>query len=330
LSRRELTRLFGPAWIALLADAASIIGGVLTGKEYGLGLVCFVMLLALPLCVVQEAAGRLSAVTGKNLGESIRTHYSRGTAVLATFPIFSVDVFTYISEYVGIALGSYMIGPIVVGLTAFFLLHLLVVATKNFHRTERALIFVSFLLMLSSVAIAPRNVEGVTVYLSTSTSFLKYLAINVGAMVTPCMLIYQSSATSLKYRGEGRIPTRDKVSWMGKETALGALSTELVVFAEVMGTGLKDANVTDALQFSLVLRSVSSSLPLVFGVLVISAGFLALIVVSLSSVGGSRGLRNQHSRNMLRIYVLESLPSLLIVYLYSHDFSEMLGFITPF
>ncbi|TRM79048.1 divalent metal cation transporter, partial [Sulfolobus sp. A20-N-F6] len=54
MSRREVARLFGPAWIALLADAdaASIIGGLITGKRYGLGLVWFVLLLALPLFIV--------------------------------------------------------------------------------------------------------------------------------------------------------------------------------------------------------------------------------------------------------------------------------------
>ncbi len=337
MSKREVIRLFGPAWIALLADAdaASIIGGLITGKQYGLGLIWFVLLLALPLFIVQEAAGRISAITGKSLGEIIRTHYSKKIAILATFPIFSIDVFTYISEYIGIALGSYLIGiPPFIGLITFFILHLLVIVTKNYEKTEKTLILISFLLILSSiVAIIPKTPQlHLTFYLSTSNNFLTYLAINIGAVVTPpCMLIYQSSATSLKYSRVNEITVKDKLSWITRETALGALSTELViVFAEAIGTGLNNIDPTNTFQLSSVLRSVFSVLPMIFGILIISAGFLALIVVSLSSAWGVLEAlgKNNHIRNLLKIYSLESIPAILVVYLYSYNYSEVLQFAT--
>ncbi len=337
-----MMQLFGPAWIALLADAdaASIIGGFITGQQYGLGLTWFVLLLALPLFVVQETAGRISAVTGKGLGEIIRTYYSRKLAIVATLPIFSIDVFTYISEYVGIAIGSYLIGiPPTLGLLSFFLFHLLVILTRKYEKTERALIIVSFILVLSSIIVTIPKASNLDLspYFSTSNDFLTYLAINIGAVVTPpCMLIYQASATSVKYN-KLDISTKDKLSWVTKETILGALTTELIiVFAEVVGTGLGKVDPTNTIQLSSVLSSFSSILPFVFGVLIMSAGFLALVVVSLSSAWGvlealGRGSSKDNKYNMrdvLTIYGLESLPALLIVYLSSQNYAEILQFAT--
>ncbi|TRM96289.1 divalent metal cation transporter, partial [Sulfolobus sp. E1] len=62
----------------------------------------------------------------------------------------------------------------------------------------------------------------------------------------------------------------------------------------------------------------------------LSAGFLALIVVSLSSAWGVLEAlgKDNHIRNLLKIYSLESIPAIIVVYLYSYNYSEVLQFAT--
>ena len=67
-------------------DAASAITAAESGAKYGTKLVWFVLVLAIPLYVIQEVAGRVGAVTCKGLGELIRENYSKRIAVLASFP----------------------------------------------------------------------------------------------------------------------------------------------------------------------------------------------------------------------------------------------------
>ena len=76
----ELRSTFGPAWIVMIADvdAASIVTAAQDGASYGYGLVWFLLILAIPLFLIQEAAGRIGIATGQGLGEVIRKNYTRG------------------------------------------------------------------------------------------------------------------------------------------------------------------------------------------------------------------------------------------------------------
>jgi len=312
MSIREVAELFGPAWIALMADAdaASIIGAMSTGEQYGYRLLWFVALLAVPIFLVQEAAGRLGAVTGKGVGELVRERYSGKVALLSAVPIFAVDVFTYLSEYTGIALGSALLGisPLF-GLLLFFTLHLFVVVTRSHKRTESVLILVSLLLFGSSLAAVSSRVlhPSPLLYFSTSKEFLFFLAVNVGAVVTPpCTLIYQASSTAKKYPLVSA-NVKDKVKWASRETLLGAAVTELIVaLMEMVGANLGASVNLFHLSYNF--------LDLVLGSLLISSGFLALVVVSLSSAWGVLEATGRNSdTNTLKLYALESIPALMVV-----------------
>jgi manganese transport protein len=108
----NLFRSFGPGWLVMVADvdAASIITAAETGAIYHYGLVWFLFLLTVPLFFIQEASGRIGVVTHKGLGEIMRENYSRKIALFAAVPMAITDVFTYVAEYVGIAIGMGLIG----------------------------------------------------------------------------------------------------------------------------------------------------------------------------------------------------------------------------
>ncbi|PVU76977.1 divalent metal cation transporter [Sulfolobus islandicus] len=310
------------------ADAASILGGLSTGEEYGYKLIWFVMLLSLPLFIIQEASGRLGAISGKGIGELIREYYSRKVSILSIFPIFFVDFFTYLSEYAGIAIGCYLIGIIpLFGLVIFFILHVIIVLTKNYEITERYLVVVSVILLLSAlIIVGPKlNFTGQEVlYFSTSKNFLFFIAVNIGAVVTPpCMLIYQSSATAIKYP-KIDINNSKKISWITIETLLGAIITELIiVLSEMIGTSIGNIDPTDPAQLLYIL----GNFHYIFGITLISAGFLTLIVVSLSSAWGLlEALGKNNYKNSVKIYIMESIPAMLIVSLMLGNYSSVINF----
>lgn len=242
MSIREIVRLFGPAWIVMMADvdAASVLTGVANGQEYGYRLIWLLLLLAFPLYVIQEAAGRLGAVNnGKGLGEIIRERYSVKISLLASLSMFMVDVFTYIVEYVGIAVGGLVLGvPPYITLPIFFIFHLIIISTIKYDKIEKFLIPISLILIVAFMleAILRGIIPGENVfYFSLSKSFTFLVAANIGAVVMPFMIFYQTSATAYKYQDVAS-PIETKVKWSSIETFIGAIVSELIMVAIEMAT----------------------------------------------------------------------------------------------
>ncbi|MEM0373747.1 MAG: divalent metal cation transporter, partial [Sulfolobales archaeon] len=205
MSIKDISRLFGPAWIVMIAniDTASVIAAVSNGQIYGYGLVWFLVLLTVPLFIIQEACGRIGAVTGLGLGELIRSRFSGYVAILTMAPIFIADMASYIVEYIGIVLGGLLIGiPPYISLPSFFLIHIMLVIKGKYQSFEKFLILISFILFLAFlIQLIIRGIDPTQsiFYFSTDPNFLFFLATNVGAVIMPFMPIYQASATAYKY-----------------------------------------------------------------------------------------------------------------------------------
>ncbi len=337
---RSYLRFFGPAWLVMIADmdASSTIGAAETGAIFKYGLIWFILLLIIPLYFVQEVSGRIGVATEKGLGEVIRDNYSRGTALLTTMPMVLTDVVTYIIEYLGIAIGLSFFGvPIILSLPIFYIIHLVIVIRRRYGVTESILVAISALLIIAFVAtlfvrgIHPYN----PVYIVNSPDFLFMLAVNVGAVIMPFMLFFQASATAEKVShvrkadpeaeisGTTENPrrshfTRIAMKSMRMETLLGAIVSEvLMVVVEMAVSGINpDMNFASIPELSHALSAIAGVYsPYIFGIGLIGAAFLALVVISLGSAWGfmeAIGLRREKAS---LVYVLESLPAVIIAML---------------
>ena len=183
---RELLKTWGPAWLVMIADvdAASTITAAESGAKYGTKLIWFLLILAIPLFVIQEVAGRVGAVTRKGLGELIRENYSGRIAVLAAVPMALVDVISYVVEYTGIAIGFEIFGVSPrISVPLVFITHIFMVYKRKYSEVEKPLLIISILFALSWVASAFLTArEGIHVtpfYFSTSSDFFFLLAANV-------------------------------------------------------------------------------------------------------------------------------------------------------
>ncbi|BDC17308.1 hypothetical protein HS5_01980 [Acidianus sp. HS-5] len=302
-------------------DASSIIGAAQTGALFKYGFVWLMLALTIPLYIVQEVSGRIGIATGKGLGEVIRENYSSKVAVLMALPMALTDAVTYAIEYLGIGIGLEIIGiPLLVSIPLIYVVHILIVTKRKYAQAEKFLILVSAFLVISLFAtLFLRGIKPYSpFYFSASPSFLFLMAATVGAVVMPFMLFFQASATAAKLKEIGLCKCKDTaIRHMRKETLIGAIFTEILMAVVEMAFAGIDADPTtfaSPKELSSVLTPLAGSFsPIIFGVGLISAGFLALVVISLGSAWGvAEALK---VKNANAIYVLESIPAVLLTLL---------------
>ena len=327
---REFAASFGPAWIVMIADvdAPSILTAATVGATYSYGLIWFFLVLIVPLFVIQEASGRVGMTTGKGLGEVIRENYSRRIAAVASLPMAVVSVVSYIAEYAGIAVGMELIGvPPIVSVPLAYVAYIGVVVRRKYLTTERALLVVSAVLIVSYAGslLARGLVPSSPIYFSGDSGYLFLLAACAGAVVMPFMLFYQASATAEK--GNTRLWT------MRTETLVGAIASELGMIVVAMATsGLSSSlNFEDPKALALALSSIAGAYaPYVFAVGLVAAAFLALVVISLGSSWAIVDTMGWKKESFLWVYMAESAPAVVIPILYPEPLSLVLDLMVVF
>jgi len=323
--RNELKfiKFFGPAWLVMMADmdASSIIGAAQTGALFKYGFIWIMLLLVIPLYVVQEVSGRIGIATGKGLGEVIRENYSKKLAILMALPMALTDAVTYAIEYLGIGIGLEVIGiPLILSIPLIYVVHIMIVTKRKYIQAERFLLLISAFLIISLFAtLFLRGIKPYSpFYFSPSPQFLFLMAATVGAVVMPFMLFFQASATAIKLKEIGYCKCKDTaIKHMRKETLLGAVFTEILMVVVEMafaGINVDPSTFASPQELSSVLTPLAGSLsPAIFGLGLISAGFLALVVISLGSAWGVAEALNVKNVNI--IYIAESVPAVVLTLL---------------
>ncbi|MGO9643184.1 MAG: NRAMP family divalent metal transporter [Candidatus Bathyarchaeia archaeon] len=313
----DVARAFGPAWLVMIADvdAASVVTAAETGAIFHYGLIWLLIVLTVPLFFIQEASGRIGAVTHKGLGEIVRENYSRNVALVAAVPMALTDVLTYIAEYLGIALGLGLLGiPVVVSVIVTYVLHVVLVYKRKYAVVEKVMLGMSAVLLLSYFAsLVMRGAMSYSpFYISSSPMFLFIVAANAGAVVMPFMPFYQASATA-----EKKLAT---VSSSRAETLLGAVVSEVLMVIIVMVSSGFDHGLDffTEQQLSLGLVNIAGRYaPLLFGIGLFAASFLALVVISLGSAWGVVEAIGWHRNRAFVIYFLESIPAVIVTLMLS-------------
>ncbi len=332
---RDTIALFGPAWLVMMADmdASSYIGAAQTGATLGYGLIWLMLVLIIPLYVVQELAGRIGIATKDGLGDTIRKNYGKRVASLVAFPMAFTDTITYGIEYLGIGIGLEIMGlSIYYTIPVIYVIHILIVTRKKYSEAEKPLLIISFFLIIALLlSLALRGIMPVSsplanpILIKPTAGYFLLLAANVGAVIMPFMIFFQASATGLKLGDlDGahiKISRRRSLTIMRKETLAGAIVTELLmVIAEMAFAGIPHAAYSSFFatpqQLGKVLVPVAGSLsPIVLGIGLIAAGFIALITISLGSAWGIAESLNMPKKSYWLVYILESLPAVIAIML---------------
>jgi len=309
-------------------DAPSVLTAATAGAVYGYGLAWFFLVLILPLFVIQEVSGRIGIATGRGLGEVIRSSYSRRVALLASLPMAVVDIVSYVAEYTGIAIGMALVGvPPYVSMPIAYGAHILIVRRRDYVTIEKVLLVFSSVLIISYAgSLLARGVYSSSpAYFSLDPSFLFLLAAGAGAVVMPFMLFYQASATAEK----GKV----QVWAMRTETLIGAVASEAGMVVIMMATaGLGSTlSLTSSKTLALGLSSLAGSYaPELFAVGLVSAAFVALVVISLASSWAIVEAMGWRKSSFFWVYVAESLPAVAVPIFYPDPLSLVLGLMVVF
>ena len=331
---RTFSRSFGPAWVVMIADvdAASILTAATDGAVYGYSLVWFLLILVLPLFLIQEAAGRIGVATGKGLGEIIREDYSRRIALLTSIPMACTDVLSYVAEFTGIAIGFQLLGiPPILSLPVVYVAYLLVVWKRRYGTLEKFLVAFSAVLIASYAgSLFLRGLPPVREYMyffwSWKPDFLYLMAATAGAVVMPFMLFFQASATAEK---------QVKSLWsMRLETLVGAIASEVGMVVILLATIGLNGTLLGTSSPKALARALSflagPFAPHIFAVGLIAASFLALVVISLGSAWGVAEAIGWGRQRFFWIYLVESLPALVVPMLFPNLLNLAIGMMVLF
>jgi len=331
---RRFMHSFGPAWVVMIADvdAASILTAAADGALYGYSLVWFLLLLAVPLFIIQEAAGRIGVATGRGLGEIVRENYSRRIALLTSVPMACTDILSYVAEFTGIAIGFQILGiPPILSLPAVYVVYLLIVWKREYGTVEKFLLAVSAVLIVSyACSLLLRGLPPVHQYMyffwSWQPRFLYMLAATAGAVVMPFMLFYQASATAEK---------RVSSIWNSRlETLIGAVASEIgmvVILLATIGLNGSLLQTNSPKELSRALSFLAGPYaPYVFAAGLVAASFLALVVISLGSAWGVAETIGWGREKFFWIYLIESLPALVVPMLFPDLFTLAIGMMVLF
>ena len=331
---RTFSRSFGPAWVVMIADvdAASILTAATDGALYGYSLVWFMLFLVLPLFLIQEAAGRIGVATGKGLGEIIREDYSRRIGLLTSIPMACTDVLSYVAEFTGIAIGFELLGiPPILSLPVVYVAYLLIVWKRGYGTVEKFLVAFSAVLIASYAgSLFLRGLPPVHEYMyffwSWKPDFLYLMAATAGAVVMPFMLFFQASATAEK---------EVKSLWgMRLETLVGAIASEVgmvVILLATIGLNGTLLETSSPKELACALSFLAGPFaPYVFAVGLIAASFLALVVISLGSAWGVAEIIGWGRKRFFWVYLVESLPALLVPMLFPNLFNLAIGMMVLF
>jgi Mn2+/Fe2+ NRAMP family transporter len=289
--------VFGPATITAMADNDA--GGVATysiaGAQLGYPILFPLVIITILLGVTQEMGMRLTVVTRKGLGDLIRENYGAKTAVFMFGTLLIANLGTLITELSAVRTTAEMLHiPAIPAVIVIVVFAFILVVRGNYKITQTFMLFACLFFLayiFSAVKAHPdwgmafSNLAYPHGVLWTPDYTRQYLLIGMGVLgttITPWGQFFISSFAFDKKIEKG------KVNFSQLETYWGAFLTDFFSFfmivataAALFGSGKVLDNGLDA---ALAIKPAAGELAgTLFAVGILNAGFMGLVVVSLST-----------------------------------------------
>lgn len=196
--------VLGPGMIAANAgnDASGIATYSTVGAEFGYSLLWVFLPMAVALIIVQEMCVRMGVVTGQGLADLIREQFGVRWTALIMLALLIANTGVIISEFVGIAQASELIGIpryITIPLTAGLIWWLVVKGSQQ--RVERVFLVMSlvFLTYIAAAYLAKPDWEAVgsafvSPQLGSESNYLFMVMALIGTTITPFMQVFVQSS----------------------------------------------------------------------------------------------------------------------------------------
>jgi manganese transport protein len=236
---RTAAAFAGPAVIASIAymDPGNFATNIQAGAKYGYELLWVVALANLIAMLFQSLSAKLGIVTGRNLAELCRDHFSRPVVwtmwVISEIAAMATDLAEFLGGAIGLSLLFHM--PLIAGMvaTAVLTYGLLMCDQFGFRPLELiigAIVGLICVCYLAEMFIAPIDWSAaayhtVTPHLADAGALLLAVGI-VGATVMPHAIYLHSGLT------QARVPVREDKE---RRMLLGFSNREVVIFLSVAG-----------------------------------------------------------------------------------------------
>jgi len=343
LFSRELLRYLGPGFIVTIGfiDPGNWATNIAGGSEFGYTLLWVVSLSTLMLIFLQHLSAKLGIVTGRSLSANVRTHLPRPVVWVAGVTIVIACMATDLAEYLGAALGFYLLfglplwlgAPLTVGLV------FLAILGQQYHRLERMIVvflaiiagcYVVELVLVQPdwAAAAPRwvipSVDGASILVALGM---------LGAIVMPHNIYVHSNVIQSRDWAEDPGQRRRMLNFELIDTTLAmgmgwlVNSAMIIVAAAVFFAG--GVTVDSIEQASETLEPLVGPLArFLFGTALLVAGIASSITSSLAEanvVTGYLGLPEDSRSRSYRIgLVATSIPAMLVIALGTDSYQTLI------
>ncbi len=284
--------LAGPGIIVMVADndAGGITTYAVTGAQYGLDLLWFLVILGPIAYFVQEMTVRLGAVTKRGHAEAIFHAFGPFWGWFSLFDLILTDWLTLVTEFIGMtaAMSIFHVPPVLTVLAVCLLMAWMVLQGRYWTWEKIVMGFCALNLIYIPAAFLIHPSWHSVLYNSLVPHFPKggltnglffMLMANIGTTIAPWMIFFQQSACVDK-----NMQIKD-IGWGRLDTAIGALFTVLtaVFIIIVTGTVLFGSNIDSAGTAALKLMDVNKYLGTFLAIGLFDAGLLGAVCISLAS-----------------------------------------------
>lgn len=329
---KQLLPFLGPAFIAAVAyiDPGNYATNIAAGSKYGYTLLWVVLASNLMAVLIQSLSAKLGIGTGKNLSEMCREKFSKKTSILLWIQAEAVIMATDLAEFIGAALGIYLLFDLPLALSAiiaavgsFAILELQRRGVRVFEAVITGMVIIVVIAFGAQVFYAQPDTASILAGLFTpkfeGTDSILLSAGMLGATVMPHAIYLHSSLTQKRIVGENDIQRKKifKFEFIDILIAMliaGAINGAILIVSAALfhnnGLLIEDIDVA-YYQFGAML---GPGVAILFGIGLLSAG------LSSSSVGTMTGdvVMQGFIRRSIPIYlrrVITMLPPLIIIIL---------------
>jgi Mn2+/Fe2+ NRAMP family transporter len=338
--------VFGPATITAMADNDA--GGVATysvaGATLGYPILFILFIITILLGVTQEMGMRLTLVTHRGLADLIREKFGVKVAIVIFAALCVANLGTLVTELSAVKTTSGMLNiPVIPFIIAIVIVAFLLVTKGNYKITQVVMLITSLFYLtyiISAVKAKPDWGLAVTnVFYPhgvdfTPTYMRSYLLIGMGVLgttITPWGQFFISSFAYDKKIEAG------KIIYSQLETYIGAFLTDFFSFFMIVATAATlyvhhialTSGETAALAIEPFAGKLASTL---FALGILNAGFMGLIVVSLSTayafaeffgLQGSLDSNYKQSKSFYTLFIIQLVLATLLVFIPGISFFQL-------
>ncbi|WP_352231185.1 Nramp family divalent metal transporter [Peribacillus sp. SI8-4] len=327
---KNLLPYLGPAFIAAVAyiDPGNYATNITAGSKYGYTLLWVIFASNLMAVLIQTLSAKLGIATGKNLPELCRERFSKKTSLLLWIQAEAVIMATDLAEFIGAALGIYLLfdlplitSALIAAIGSFVILEFQRRGYRTFEALITVMIFVVVLAFGAQVFYAHPDTSAIAYGLFTpkfeGVDSILLSAGMLGATVMPHAIYLHSSLTQKRIVGTNdlerkRIFRFEQIDIVIAMLIAGGINAAMVIVSAALfhksGILVEDLDVAYQ-QFGAML---GPSVAMFFGIGLLFAGLSSSSVGVMTGDVVMQGFIKRHIPIYLR-RVITTLPPLIII-----------------